>query len=283
MTNSMNQGKRLPVTFHRSFIPERAYLSSLLKFAASDLEGSNQEISEVTGIPVGKSDGKVPAIISYSLGMGLISARPGSHKSSRVIQLTDFGRSVLLEDTYLTEPLTQWMVHLHLCRESGGAETWHYVFARAFESLGVRFKESQVEEYLVSHLGRRNRALTGPLLRTYLEHSALKNADILIKDNDVFVRNSAPLISSFRIAYSAFFLSLWEECFSDEVQLTITDLESTTYWARLAGWTESESLKALALIQETGAIQLDIHSRPYVINRRNSSSNYWRRIYDELP
>ena len=54
---------RLPVTFHRTFVPERHYLSALLRFASQGIEGTNQEISLETGIPMGGSDGKVPAEI----------------------------------------------------------------------------------------------------------------------------------------------------------------------------------------------------------------------------
>lgn len=63
---------RLPVTFHQSFIPERAYISALLKYAARAKEGTDQEISAETGIPTGQSSGKVPAMIDYARGMGLI-------------------------------------------------------------------------------------------------------------------------------------------------------------------------------------------------------------------
>ena len=63
---------RLPRNFHRTFKPERQYIHAMLRFAASGREGDAVAIGEATGIPTGASCGKVPAIIDYCRGMGLI-------------------------------------------------------------------------------------------------------------------------------------------------------------------------------------------------------------------
>ena len=86
MTNPKQKQNRLPVTFHRTFVPEMHYVAALLQYSASSEEGTEQEISVKTGIPTGKSDGKVPAIMGYASGMGLINVQPagqpGKKKSS---------------------------------------------------------------------------------------------------------------------------------------------------------------------------------------------------------
>ena len=60
------------LNFHQTFKPERQYISGLL----SEIECCNgldiQEISNQTGIPTGKSSGKVEPTISYAEYMGLI-------------------------------------------------------------------------------------------------------------------------------------------------------------------------------------------------------------------
>ncbi len=48
----------LSLNFHQSFIPERMLISSLLKYAAKGKQGTIKEMSEETGIPMGKSTGK---------------------------------------------------------------------------------------------------------------------------------------------------------------------------------------------------------------------------------
>ena len=66
------QNSRLSRNFHRTFKPERQYITSMLRFAASGAEGDAQAIAAATGIPTGASTGKVPAILDYCRGMGLV-------------------------------------------------------------------------------------------------------------------------------------------------------------------------------------------------------------------
>lgn len=91
MTKKQNNAyHRLPVTFHQTFIPERAHISALLKFAASGNESTStplsvtdQEISVETGIPTGQSSGKVPAMLDYCRGMGLIQLERGTYPEQK--------------------------------------------------------------------------------------------------------------------------------------------------------------------------------------------------------
>ena len=137
---------RLPFNFHQTFIPERVYLSAMLSFAAAEKDGTVQEISAQTAIPMGKSSGKTPAILDYCCGMGLLTMplKAGAAKSPR---LTPFGRVVLLEDKFLKQPLTQWLAHLHLCRPDAGALAWFLTFVKARKSLGDSFTPEQLESF----------------------------------------------------------------------------------------------------------------------------------------
>ena len=62
----------LPLNFHKTFIPERRLIAALLEYAALNKQGSYQDIASETSIPMGKSSGKVPAILDYARGMGLV-------------------------------------------------------------------------------------------------------------------------------------------------------------------------------------------------------------------
>lgn len=65
--------ERLPLSFHMTFQPERHYLSALLAFAqVIDGPTTIATISSQTGIPTGKSSGKVRPLLQYARGMGLI-------------------------------------------------------------------------------------------------------------------------------------------------------------------------------------------------------------------
>lgn len=273
---------RLSISFHQTFIPERLYITAFLRFVANGMTGTDQEISELTGIPVGKSSGKVPAIIHYCIGMGLVSVDKNIKTALRIFHLTPFGRSVLLEDPNLSEDLSQWLVHLYLCRRQGGAEIWHLCFAKGCDVLGMKFSEQGLTAYLERICGNRSRSVIGPLIRTYEEPASLKKAGILSRSNEVITRSPAPLISGFRNGYSALLLLLWDDHFLGEHQVTVTDFEKETFWQKLTGWDSRQNEIALEMIQETGAIRIDKQMRPWVLIRCAETNKYWPSLYDEL-
>ncbi len=93
---------RLPRNFHKSFKPERQYIAAMLRFAASGSAGTFQEIGKATGIPMGASSGKVPAILDYCRGMGLVRlSEDAARSSTKAPMLTPFGRVVMQEDPFL--------------------------------------------------------------------------------------------------------------------------------------------------------------------------------------
>ncbi len=273
---------RLPVTFHQTFIPERAHISALLKYAASAKEGTDQEISAETGIPTGQSSGKVPAMIDYARGMGLIHVARGRQARQKRLKLTDFGRTMLLEDSALTEELSQWLMHLLLCRRQGGAEIWHLSFGWSTEVLGLEFPEDALENYLAGILGKRKRSLIGPLVRMYAEPSSFKKAGAIIQEKTMLHRVPAPVLSGFSNGYAALLLSLWEVHFPKERQVTLTDFETETFFQRICGWNDRQYAQILEMLEHHRAIILDKQMRPWVLNRRAESSSYWRIVYAEL-
>ncbi|RLC20994.1 MAG: hypothetical protein DRI57_03460 [Deltaproteobacteria bacterium] len=273
---------RLPVRFHQTFIPEKKYITSLLRFAAGGGEGTDQEISAETGIPVGQSSGKVPAIISYSRGMGLIEVKKGRKSGQKRPLLTDFGRSVLLEDPNLSEAISQWIAHLHLCRRSGGAEIWHLTFGPASDILGMEFSEDQLEDYLSGIFGKHNRSLIGPMVRMYAEQEAFKTAGAIVREKSGLHRVPAPILGGFANGYAAFLLAIWERHFPQDRQVTLTDFEAETFWQRIAGWNDRQAEIILGMLQEKGAIDVDRQIRPWVLTRKAESKSYWRVLYDDL-
>lgn len=285
---SLGQAKkkpdRLSVSFHQTFVPERQYISTFLRFVASDRTGSDQYISDQTGIPVGKSSGKVPAIISYCSGMGLIEITNPGKPSERSFNLTDFGRVVFLEDNNLSEELTQWLAHLHLCREVQGAEVWYLSFTKGIDVLGMNFSESDLVDFLERSCGKRSKSPIGPMLRTYTEPAAFQTAQAITynSDNEILVRSPAPLLTSYRNGYSAFFLQLWETYFSKERQITLSDFEETTQWQKMCGWNTRQLETVLEMMQETDSILIDKLMKPWVLTRKGISKNYWSSLYDEL-
>ena len=273
---------RLSLTFHQTFIPERLYITSFLRFVANGNTGTDQDISEKTGIPVGRSTGKVPAIINYCKGMGLIFVEQKNSAVSRKFYLTSFGRSILLEDANLSEDLSQWLVHLHLCRRNSGAELWYLGISKGYELFGTEFTEQELTAHVERVWGTKNRSVLGPLIRTYEEQASFKTAGVFTRTGKVIKRLPAPLLSSFRIGYSALLLSLWDDHFPDENQVTLIDFERKTYWQRMAGWDSRQNEIALEMVQEAGAIRIDKQMRPWILRRCTDTNKLWPSLYDEL-
>ena len=146
----------LPINFHKTFIPERHFIAALLDYAALGKSGTLQEISAHTGIPMGKSSGKLPAIMDYARGMGLIEVHTGANGATKLPQLTGLGKAVYREDKFLGEEVTQWVVHMNLCRSDIGALAWNAVFVKGRSSLGSHFDTQQLEDYLVGIFGPGN-------------------------------------------------------------------------------------------------------------------------------
>ena len=54
------------VNFHKTFSPQDSYITKILDLAKDNYTGTKEEISEETGIPTGKTSGKVVPHILYA-------------------------------------------------------------------------------------------------------------------------------------------------------------------------------------------------------------------------
>jgi hypothetical protein len=274
---------RLPFNFHQTFIPERVYAEKILSFAASEKNGTIKEISTQTGIPMGKSSGKAPAILDYCCGMGLVTltGKRGAIKSPR---LTNFGRVVFLEDKFLKLPLSQWLAHLHLCRPDAGAEAWFLTFVKGRPILGDSLDPARVEQFLQDQSGGQlQTSLVGPLFRTYTDTAALLDTRLLSTvENAPYRRNPAPISNEFLRGYAAWLLALLEIHFPDQREVAANDLQSASNWQDVGGWSSAQCDHLLALIQERGFVDVNRQLRPWVITRLYPSAEVWPTIYQDL-
>lgn len=275
--------KRLPVNFHQTFIPEKRYISSLLRYAADNQQGTMQDMALSTNIPMGNSSGKMPAIFNYSQGMGLIDVDCNVKSAIKKPVLTTLGRTILLEDPNLTEELTQWVAHFNLCRSYNGAEIWFLTFGQAYDTLGMTFLKNDLDTFLDGAIGKKtNKSLIGPLLTMYEEPASFQSSQILSVSENIIKRSPSPLLDGFTPAYCAIFLSLFETYFPKDRQVTISDFETKTFWKRILGWSNQQHELILEMIQRRGAVDIDRQMQPWIITRKSDSNSFWRKIYDDL-
>ena len=274
--------QRLPRNFHRTFVPERQYINAMLSYAASGRAGSPQEISEATGIPTGASTGKVPAILDYCRGMGLISLSGEGRSAVKRPDLTTFGRTVLLEDPYLKEPVTQWVAHLNLCGPLTGADAWYQTFFVGTQPLGMRFPREKLEERLALVYGTDRRGLIGPLVRTYEDEAAFGACGALSEEGATISRRPAPIAEEFGLAYGAWLLQLMAEHFPEVGQVAVTELDARAGWRTIPGWDTTHLQKALELVERKGVVGVDRQMNPWLLRRAADEDDAWKRIYADL-
>ncbi|MEN6643974.1 MAG: hypothetical protein ABFE08_16175 [Armatimonadia bacterium] len=272
---------RLPRNFHKTFIPERHFLNALLRYAASGAAGTYQQIAAETGIPMGESSGKVPAIIDYARGMGLISLS-GPASAVKRPELTPFGRTVLLEDPYLKEAVTQWLAHFHLCGPLRGADVWYQVFVAGGTALGMEFPRSALEERLaLVYTGARGN-LVGPLVRMYEDDAAFATAGVLRETAGLVLRKSAPVADEFAPGYGAWLLQVMVDHFPNRPEVTVTELDTVGGWCAVPGWESRDAQKVLLLTERKGLITVDRHMEPWIVRRAASCDEGWRHVFDDL-
>jgi hypothetical protein len=273
---------RLPRNFHRTFKPERQYIHALLRFAASDKEGDYQTIAAATGIPTGASTGKVPAILDYCRGMGLIRLGGQERGSVKKPELTTFGRAVLLEDPFLKTGISQWIAHLNFCSPVTGADVWYQTFFRGAPSLGMAFDRKALENHLALIYGVEPAGLIGPMIGMYEDDAAFRVCGALSETAGHVVRKPAPVNDEFGFAYGAWLLQLMADHFPRALQVSATELDAKAGWRTIPGWDIRSHQRILELVGRKGMIEVDRHMEPWLLRASAAVEPTWKRIYDDL-
>lgn len=273
---------RLPRNFHRTFKPERQYINAMLRFAASGQEGDYQKISASTGIPMGLSSGKVPAILDYCRGMGLISLTDPIKSSVKRPRLTPFGGIVFLEDPYLKLEITQWIAHLNLCSPLAGADVWYQTFFLGATSLGMQFDRKRFEIYLSLAFGVNGKRIIGPIIGMYQDEASFKTCSALVESSGIIQRNVAPLSETMACGYGAWTLQLIRTHFPERRQIAINNLNEIAGWAVIPAWSKHNQRSSLEMMERRGLIDVDRQMEPWIISPVCDVAHAWNRIYEAL-
>jgi hypothetical protein len=272
---------RLSRSFHMTFKPERQYINSLLRFAALGEEGDYQKIAEKTGIPTGESSGKVPAIIDYCSGMGLITI-PGKKRSVKTPILTNLGRIILLEDQYLKTEISQWLCHLNLCNREHGADVWHHVFWAGYHSLGDSFSREKLDLMLRAIYGGSNRGIIGPLVNMYEDDASFKTCGALSETLQKIKRKPAPIKNDTIRGFGAWLINACEFYFPKQKQVSITEIEQKTGWLTLTGWLGRDMSTALDLMERKGILKVDRHMNPWILSPLFSAKDAYNKMFNDM-
>jgi len=265
------------LNFHQTFAPEREYLSKLLDLANGMSPMTKEEIFQQTGIPTGKSSGKVEPHIKYAIFMGLVTdkAENGTH----ILERTAFGEIVYKVDPHLLEPLTLLVCHYNICNPLSGAALWKFLFQKAIPTFGLSIKQDTLAnaasiEFAVSKVN-----LT-PLKVCYTTEKCLGSIGLLeVLPDKVWKFKSIPYKSDFRYVYVYTLLKTWEELLNDRMELTIDELITYLNWNQPFIWDERTVINILDALSEIGVLTLNKQLTPITIIRRATSDEALANLY----
>jgi len=283
MPKKIENNKRLPRNFHKTFKPERHYIHSMLGFAASGQSGDAQTIASSTGIPTGASSGKVQAILDYCRAMGLIRLGVESERSSiKHPELTNFGRVVLLEDPFLKCEISQWIAHFNMCNPLNGADVWYQTFFTGAHTLGMTFGRDKLELFLSLIYGNTKRGIIGPLIGMYEDDASFNLCGVLSEVDGFITRRSAPIADELGRGYGAWMLQIISDHFPSQQQISVTDLDKVAGWKIIPGWTISSFFDLFELLERKALITVDRHMEPWLIQPNKNVDEAWRNIYMDM-
>jgi len=231
---------------------------------------------------MGRSTGKVPAILDYCRGMGLVQLARRERSGQRRPELTPFGRTVWHEDPLLREEVTQWVAHLNLCNRFRGADVWFHTFCGGSRVLGMSFLREQLESHLSLVFATQGGRLIGPLVRMYEDDAAFGTCGALTEANGPIERVPAPLRDELGLAYGAWVLQLLSDLFPEARQVSVPEFDQLSNCLLAAGWGVLQVEEALRLLERKGAVAVDRHMEPWLLRPMKESSAAWSAIYDDL-
>lgn len=285
--------KSLPLSFTQDFKPERRLISQLLLFTQKSGKGDKQEISEATGIPTGKSTGKVDPTIHYATAMGLINA--DKQEGRWALSLTPLGQLVLDEDPYFSEDITLWLMHLMLCRPLNQTETtapavgivdpWFTLFSLSEARLGRYFTSHEYGSFMEERFGAtdKRRKMGTVILGSYKEDSCLGlTKAIEVEESGSVVRKKAPQDVELYPVYSAYLFLLWDDFFPNEKQLSLNELFQRTRMLSVMFWVNQDIKPWLDWMTDQGMLQLDRQTGEPLALRTINTADVIDSIYSEL-
>lgn len=267
--------------FHESFQPEQTHLSRVLQLADREFSGDKFAIRDETGIPTGELKGKVEPTIRYAAYMGLISYE--CTKGVYALQLTDEGRTVYENDTYLQEDLTRWLCHYGLSRPGQGAPQWSYLVRNAncgfLEPIAQETLMRQAIQFFGVNISFKE--LFTVVRMSYREGFLAPLGYVQWGDNELSYqehRYSTDLL----YLYGYALLDGWERYFADQREITMTQIEEQICLGKIFGLNPNELNETLDHLVDYGIVSLNRQLSPSTVIRKMGVGECLSRLYDCL-
>lgn len=246
-----------------------------------------QEISKITGIPTGKSSGKVVPSIYYLDYMGLIADSLSDSKYS--LSYTDLGRVVIEEDPGLMEDLTLLLMHCMLTRRIHGAELWSYIFNSIMPRYHGKIRKDLFEKE--TELKYKKKVNLSPFYGSYA--GLFSSLGVFKSDDKDYCIDKHSYNNEFVYLYGLVLFEYWHEWIEslDEkekdnkkvsyTEITSDQLEETGFRFPF-GWSEQDEYHVLEELHDRGIISLNRQMFPFVVRKTMPAEDIIQNLYSEL-
>jgi hypothetical protein len=267
------------LNFHQTFPPTLEYLSRLLEIADMEYELTKEEISKITGIPTGKSSGKVEPHISYAIYMGLIS-NISEIKSKYKLICTPLGSAIKSEDIGFREEISQLLCHIRLASHTTGAPLWSTIIRDILPEYHSGIKSVLLEDELKKRPQFGNGKIkTGAFFSTY--EKSFEAFTLLSRGKDIvnIIPQSFKNELFYVYVYTLFYE--WEQVYPDNNEISAIELDGLKF-ASAFGFNQTIVNQMLARISEKGLIKINGQLSPFTVIKTTKSEDILSLLYSLL-
>ena len=264
------------LNFHQTFPPAFEHIGRLLELADKGITLDKYEISDATGIPTGKSTGKVEPHIDYAIMMGLLKDLP-KEKQKYTLEKTELGREILLQDMGINEEVSQLLSHIHLTSKVTGAFLWWNIV----RDILPRYRGDVLNTVFSDELLKRydKPVNTGPFFSSY--KNSFTSFKLINQENDRLRSFSLRYNPDLRYVYAYALLYEWECLYEFRNEISSIELEELKF-STIFAWNNESEFEALQVIADLGIIRLNRQLVPYTITRLRKSNEIIPLLYSLL-
>lgn len=268
------------INFHQTFPPTLEYISRLLELPEETNDLSKEEISQLTGIPTGKSSGKVEPHIFYSMYMGLIDNK-STERGKYNLKTTKLGNQIIKEDLGIHEEVTQLLCHIRLTSPSTGAFLWRLlirdILPNYFNGTSLLIIEDELKKQ--SSLTKVKSINLSPFYSTY--EDSFDAFKLISRSKNQIMVISQTYKSELIFVYSYALLYEWENVYIQYNEIT-ADQFSKLRFAAAFGFSETTTYSVLERIAERGIISINGQLSPFTIIKNATSDEMINQAYSLL-
>ena len=270
--------KTYNLNFHQTFYANLDYISKILELSDGCLLRTLEEISSVTGIPTGKSSGKVLPHIVYAKYMNLIeyTNKNGNYQLTRTI----LGEKIFIEDPFLTEKITKLICHYFLTSEVYGAEQWFFMYRNMQGKYGKKINVTVIKDE-VGKFFKKSLKLT-PFKGCYVNNLSFSNLNLLNITAQTYEFLNFESMNEYYYAILFCLVSELEQLDKNRKEFTGEEIFNNIKWQLAFNWSEKQAMAFFEKTCNDGLTVLNRQMTPMTILFNVSSDMIVERIYSLL-